>query len=303
MSTLTASCWFLPIVGLVVGLILIGLGLAVYMKSKQTYGRRDDFEREFSLEISKSKLKYQGTIGGVLVIGGIIIAALSIYYLLTKDCNKDEEKNNANVSVNVNANTNIQITLIQLQEKLDRGVDEPQYEIKRYPNREVVKGKVGKYYVIDLKDADSKILILFNLGKYTKDEFDRVFINAMSKVKGDVLSQLDAGKVSYNIYVRGSADIVGDKRPSIGKLMEGDSREITYLVKNPNNANQYLQESQTQIVPKDFANKHLPNLRAAYIQDRLKDLDLSSTILDGSVTQREEEQDRNALILLYWPEQ
>jgi hypothetical protein len=301
MNTLISSCWFLPIVGLIVGLILIGLGLMVYIKSKQTYARRDNLEREFSLEISNSKFKYQGTIGGVLVAGGVLIAALSIYFLLTKDCDK-KGKNNASVGVNVNANTNIQITLVQLQEKLDRGVNDPQYEIKRYPNREVVKGKVGKYYIIDLKDADSKVLILFNLGKYTKDEFDRLFLNAMSKVKEDVFSQLDAGKISYRIYVRGSADIVGDKRPSIGKLLEGDSREITYLVKNPNNPNQYLQESQTQIVPKDFANKHLPNLRAAYIQDKLKDLDLSCTILDGSVTQREGEQDRNALILLYWPE-
>ena len=234
-----------------------------------------------------------------MIVGGVLIAALSIFYLLTREC--DKTRNNANISVNVNANTKIEITLIHLRESLDRGVNEPQYEIRPYPNREVVKNKLGKYYVIDLKDADSKVLILFKLGEYTKDEFERVFINAMSKVKQDVLKHLADRQVSYNLYVRGSADIVGDKKSSIGELIEGESREITYLVKNSNNPNQYLQEAETQVIPRAFANKHLPNLRAAYIQDKLKALDLSSNILDGSVTQRESEQDRNALILLYWP--
>ena len=298
MSTIISSCWFVPVLFLLVGLFLIGLGIMLFQKSKRAYNGGGTLKHEFNLEISKKKLKYRGTVGGALIGGGVLIAALSIFYLLIRDCDNED----TNVSVRVNADTKIDITLVQLQERLDRGVNQPQYEIKPYPNREVVKTKAGKYYIIDLKDADSKVLILFKLGEYTKDEFERVFINAMSKVKQDVLNHLSDKQVSYGIYVRGSADIVGDKKASIGDLIEGDSRDVTYLVKNPNNPNQYLQEAETQTVPRQFANKHLPNLRAAYIQEKLKALDLSSTILDGSVTQRESEQDRNALILLYWPE-
>jgi hypothetical protein len=215
------------------------------------------------------------------------------------------DSNVSNTRIINSGNTHNEINLIKFTiQNLEKGIDKPTYQVQPHPNNEVVQGQRGKYFVIDLKDAIRKELILFEIGKYTKDEFERAFRNSMMNVKTDILDNLAKGNKPYKLYVKGSADIVGENQLYIGELIEGDTQEITFLKKKPNNPNQFIGEYSSQIVPKKFRNEHLPNLRGAYIQNCLKDSTLNeeSTILEGSVTSTKSEEDRNALILLYIPE-
>jgi hypothetical protein len=251
---------------------------------------------EVDLELSEKAFKYKGPKGLVFWLLPILLAlvGLLVYAAVFK---KDEKPKETPPVVNIIINLN------ELHQKLDAGVEEKEYKVEKMPNNEVVEGKVGTYYFIDLKDAESKEMILFNPGEYTRDEFERAFRDSMSKVRKDILDLLSAGNVPFKLYVRGSADLDGNTLPFIDRLPPGEQVWITYLPKVPNTRNRYINNPTPQVITEKYNNRELPNLRASYIQTKLAIVGLESTILEGEVTQnRSEAKDRSVTILLYWPQ-
>jgi hypothetical protein len=193
--------------------------------------------------------------------------------------------------------------VIILQQNMDKGLDEARFTVERHGNAEVVRGSRGSYYRIDLKDAEARRLVFFQAGKYLKDEFGEEFRTALAAFRNDVTAVLERGKVPYNIYVRGSADIVANSVPVIGELVDGKERTVYYYPTAGYDTNQFLPRTREKIISLQFANRDLPFLRAAYMQDRLADVGFKSTVLQGGVTDRENDSDRNATMLLFvnWP--
>jgi hypothetical protein len=115
----------------------------------------------------------------------------------------------------------------------------------------------------------------------------------------DVLSD----SVPHRIFVQGSADASGKDAPSLAQLIDGEAKQITFLPNLGEGSNRFSARSEIQIVPKDYANVHLPNLRASFVQERLQVFDITATILEGEVTRTENRLDRNATMVMFvgWP--
>ncbi|MDT5271204.1 MAG: hypothetical protein QOH49_3390 [Acidobacteriota bacterium] len=293
-------CYSLPLILFICGFTLLFASLYTYYNRDAVVGPEERY-----VELEVKWLKYRGAIEFLLILIGLALILASFYFALWNDCRKvmvsDASPNTNAQPTNPNPTPNIQITIIEIQACFEQICNKPRYTVRPVPSDEVVKDKRGDYYYIDLKDADNNLLVLFKEGEYRKDLFEREFFNSMSAFKADVLSQLREGKVDYELFVRGSADILGNDSPSLGQLIEGESINVTYLLRNPQDPDQYIQQSKTDTIFKNFRNKDLPNLRAKHIQLRLAALDLTATLLDGQVTKDVSEEDRNALILLYWP--
>lgn len=198
------------------------------------------------------------------------------------------------------------ITIVQIFNILNTGVDRPTYKIEPFPNPEVICGQRGRYYTIDPRDATTTELVLFDLAKYTKDQFDHAFRQSMTDVRRDITAHLASLHVKYQIYVRGSADVLGARQASVGQLMGGaNSKLVRFLVKSPDDPGQFLNVFSERRIPRRFTNGDLPNLRAQFISEALSGMGFESTILDGSVSTKIDENDRNATILLFieWPAQ
>jgi hypothetical protein len=186
---------------------------------------------------------------------------------------------------------------------MQRGVDRELYSVKPDPNNEVVSGLKGRYYYVDLKRADSQRTLLFKPKEYIKDEFLNDFRESMEAFRSDILQHVDNGKIPYRLFVRGSADKAGDDLEFLATRIEGDERQIRFLPRLPENPNRYGPQEEVQDIPKKYANRHLPNLRAAYVQEKLEAYEYKATILQGAVTDQISEKDRCAVMLLYvdWP--
>jgi hypothetical protein len=199
----------------------------------------------------------------------------------------------------------ITIAVNVIRTQMEHGITTVKYEVKPYPSDEVVTGLVGDYYYIDLKDAQSQRSILFRPEEYVKDEFQEDFQTAMESFRSDVLRHISENGVSFRIFVRGSADISGNTSPYLAELVEGGSKTIEYYPALAGYDSKFIPHPTSEVVPKKYANRHLPNLRAAYIQSSLMAMDLQAVVLQGVVTKKTAAIDRNAKMLLFvkWPAQ
>lgn len=194
------------------------------------------------------------------------------------------------------------VTVI-IYNEMKKGLVTPRYHVDPLANREVVSGLVGSYYYLDLQDAASQRSLFFGPKEYKKDEISNDFHDAMTSFHKDILSHAEQKHIPYQLFVRGSADITGNSARYLADLAEGEFKLINYLPLVPGNINQYSSQSTTQRVPKQYRNKDLPNLRAAYAQEKLAALGFESRILQGEVTKNADEKDRYVVMLLYvnWP--
>ena len=147
-----------------------------------------------------------------------------------------------------------------------------------FTSREVVVGLKGSYYIVDLKDAISRQSLLFGPRQYVVDEFTAYFRKAIADFRAGVLQYIERADVPYRMFVRGSADITGNSAQVLDSLIDGDSKSVTYYPVLPNNPDQFVSQPVTETIPKQFANRHLSGLRAAFVQDKLRALELNATI-------------------------
>jgi len=270
---------------------------------------------------SKQELSYDGSIFGLLVLTGFALLYFSNSICsesksITGKVNGPMASNSpsptppSSITPSLSPSPSTSPTpspeLVKIKDDLDSiaGKETKFYKIKKHPRNNVVTDSHGDYYEIKLKDAKSGKELFFNPGRYTDDEFGARFNESMDAVREDILKALNQGHIEYKIYVKGSADKLGDDKPVIDKLIDAKSIEIKFLEKSPNDplGNQWVQKERAAIISETYNNKDLPNLRGWYTQDKLLNLKVTSTILDGSVTDKINPKDRVALILLFWPD-
>ena len=190
---------------------------------------------------------------------------------------------------------NLKPEIRALRKSLAYGLKTDDYEVEVLPDNEVVRGQTGKYYVIDLKDAQSGLKFRFPGGKYTLSRSDASFRKALNRFVGDVAGKLEKN-VRYGFFVRGSADSV----PFRGRQLE-DYRydEVDYL--QAVGDGRYKLGTRTRAVRASIKNTDLPFLRARFLKDVVATTYpvTKPVILEGTITDRKNNEDRNVELILY----
>ena len=186
-------------------------------------------------------------------------------------------------------------TLRQLKDKMAYGFSTDDYEVDVFPDRELIGGQQGSYYVIDLKDAKSGVKFGFKAGKYTLDRSDRKFRKALSAFMRDVVQKLD-GKANYRLMVRGSADAAAYRGNQDSDYFY---RQISYLPQV--GEGRYTDSERRRSLDKRIGNEDLPFLRARYLKDLVADVFPAkpASILQGNVSAKINQSDRNAELMLF----
>jgi hypothetical protein len=171
----------------------------------------------------------------------------------------------------------------------------PSYEVENYPDRELIRGRVGRYYVVDLKNASSGVRFFFEGGKYTLARGSQEFRSSLNTFIGDVLSKFE-GKVGYELFVRGSADA----KPYEGAFEEGADFRRFQVAKALGN-DKYGTAMTERVLESRVRNRDLPDLRAAFMQRLVAETYPTKppTILEGQVTDKTADRDRNVELILY----
>lgn len=188
--------------------------------------------------------------------------------------------------------------LLQLRDRMAVRMNEPSYAIELHPDNEMIKGRRGKYYAIDLKDAEAGIRFQFEGGRYVLDRRSDAFRSALNKFLADIVTKLQ-GNVSYDLLVRGSADITAFRNT---RQLEPSFpyQRIKYMTAIPG-GDRYSTVLGEQLIGQNIRNEDLPNLRAAFLQDLIgKNYPVQPPIvLEGAVTKKADNNDRNAEIFLF----
>ena len=133
------------------------------------------------------------------------------------------------------------------------------YEIEKILRNELVENGKGSYYIVNIDNPKYKEKVLFEEGKYVIKDFDNRLITPLNKFMDEVYYYLDAG-TECQLYIKGSADIKGNKKFKAKMNNEYDFDKIEYFPKIS------LSNYDVQRLGDYYTNSDLPNLRAKYIQ-------------------------------------
>lgn len=168
------------------------------------------------------------------------------------------------------------------------------------PEKELVKKEVGKWYMIDLlSNADEvykKDTLIFKIGEYCIDLFDRTFLNSLIDFKKNIDSLKSSRKVT--VYILGQADSYDEdfkKQLDTSCCNEGILKVLPEVAGKMQFDNKYIDYK----IPKNITNIDLPNLRAKFIQNKFAEFDCKSTILNGRVNPTNNDKDRNVIVFLF----
>lgn len=197
--------------------------------------------------------------------------------------------------VKVDDSADLKEEIKQLRRKLAYGLKTDDYEVEVLPDNEVVRGQKGRYYVIDLKNAESGLKFRFPGGQYTLARSDAAFRKALNKFVGDVAGKLESN-VRYGFFVRGSADSV----PFRGRLLDDYKYEEVKYLKSVG-AGRYQLGSTTRPINASIRNQDLPFLRARFLKDVVATTYpvTEPVVLEGTITDRKNNEDRNVELILY----
>jgi hypothetical protein len=185
--------------------------------------------------------------------------------------------------------------LMQLKDRLNTTMQTPNYDVSVYPDPELIKGKRGKYYIIDVKDAEQGARYFFQGGKYTISTRQEQFRSSLNTFVKDVLEKMQ-GRVEYQLMVRGSAD----SKPWRGAFEQGhEYKNLRYL--KAIGGDKYVNETSDVILGTPLNNGDLPNLRAAFLQKVVGSVYpvKEPVILQGTVSDKVNDSDRNVELILF----
>jgi hypothetical protein len=197
------------------------------------------------------------------------------------------------------------------------------YNIEKINNRELVKGFVGEYYIIDLKvkqnpedliftnSVDTANMVYkifhFEIGKYY---FDREsisqyyqFVNSFDKFINDLIDPFLRQKGYYHIFLRGKADkLKFTRNPPLHFIYNYDRIEVVKYLPNER-INYDLDRTYIHKLENRFSNEDLPDLRAMFVKDFVINDELHNLtppkILEGIVTENIKPEDRNIEIIIF----
>ena len=183
----------------------------------------------------------------------------------------------------------------KLREKLKKPYESGGFSIEPRLDPEVIQGQRGNYYDVYLKGPS-----LFPIGEYIIRDAERDYRLPLQGYIAEIDEILNASHVDHHIYVKGSADLTG--QGSFKKSFEIDRwtfRSISYL-KYDRAQEQFTTDVGTRTITGQYTNQDLPDLRARFTQEILKEYKLDASTLEGTVTTNlDKPQDRNIIFLLY----
>ncbi|MCF8246869.1 MAG: hypothetical protein K9J37_06430 [Saprospiraceae bacterium] len=222
---------------------------------------------------------------------------------------QSEELKTAEETIKQEYGTDVKLEPVTVEEWAESfEVERPYWNAVFHPDDEVVEGKKGRYFEVQLKDADKNVKLLFGPGEYflSKADFRKKYgstIGAFVTEALQALKKTDQEKVK--LYIQGGADIVGQETFS-GNLDEQYLyREIKVLPMKADGERFGAMKVTKQTPEQNFRNPHLPNLRAQYLKEMIlvysKKFD--PIVLEGVVKDFKDEGERNAIIYLFFPEE
>ena len=183
----------------------------------------------------------------------------------------------------------------KLRENLKKPYEGDGFSIEPRLDPEVVRGQCGNYYDVYLKGPS-----LFPIGEYIIRDAERDYRLPLQGYITEIDEILNASHVDHHLYVKGSADLTG--QGTFKKSFEIDRwtfRSISYL-KYDRPQEQFTTDVGTRTITGQYTNQDLPDLRARFTQEILKEYDLNASILEGIVTTNlDKPKDRNIIFLLY----
>ncbi|MEQ1695285.1 MAG: hypothetical protein ABL901_05520 [Hyphomicrobiaceae bacterium] len=185
-------------------------------------------------------------------------------------------------------------TLTVLRKALDSKMSTATYKVDAMSEAELVDGRKGRYYLIELKNPKTGNRFTFDSGKYTFQSSRAAYKTSFNAFAADVLKQLE-GQAKFDLFVRGSADAQAYN----GQLEPGfEYRKISYL---PNSRGKYLSNPATINVAQSVKNTDLPNLRGEYLRGYLAELFpvAKVNLLEGYVTKKDNPAARNTELILF----
>ncbi|MEO1694704.1 MAG: hypothetical protein AAFR55_05655 [Pseudomonadota bacterium] len=183
----------------------------------------------------------------------------------------------------------------KLRDRMNFGFETEHFEVEVYPDNEMVKGQQGKYYVIDIKNAETGTRFQFGGGKYTLARSSKAFRRGLRSFMREVVQTVE-GNADYVLFVRGSADSI----PYSGRHENGyDYREVRFMPSVEEG--KYVNNFKTQEIGKRIRNRDLPFLRAEFLRQVVSEVYplKPAIVLQGEVTRAANKEDRNAELILY----
>ncbi|RME05411.1 MAG: hypothetical protein D6816_08935 [Bacteroidetes bacterium] len=187
-------------------------------------------------------------------------------------------------------------------------VERPYWEAVFHPDDEVVEGQKGRYFEVELKDANKNVKLLFGPGEYSmsKTEFRKRYGKTVGTFVTEALNAMKkADQEKVKIYIQGSADIVGQNTFS-GNLNEQFHYDQIEVLPQKENLERFANTPVAKEIPeKNFRNEHLPDLRAQYLREMIRAYSkkFDPIVLEGTVKDFKDEKERNAIIYLFIPEE
>ena len=185
--------------------------------------------------------------------------------------------------------------LMQLKDRMGARLSTPSYDVEVYPDRELIGGRLGRYYVVDLKEAASGVRYYFEGGRYTISRSSAEFRTSLNAFIADVLAKME-GNVRYDLFVRGSAD----RKPYQGRFEPGfEYRQVRFL--RSAGGDRYRTEPGERTIENVVRNEDLPDLRATFIRNLVAESYpvKPPVVLEGSVTPKLDNRDRNVELILF----
>ena len=187
-------------------------------------------------------------------------------------------------------------------------VKRPYWEATFHPDDEVVEGYKGRYFEVKLKDADKDMKLLFKPGKYYMDkkDFRDKYGSTIGAFVTEALSSMkNEDKYKVKLFVQGSADITGSStfRGNMDSKYLYNNISVLPLDDDKDGFSGY---PKTLTVPeRSFRNSDLPNLRGQYLIEMISiySKKLKPVLLEGTVTDKVNADDRNAVIYLFIPDE
>ena len=174
------------------------------------------------------------------------------------------------------------------------------FRLEQRLETEVIKDQKGPYYDLYLKGPS-----LFQEGEYIIEDAAEAYSAPLKGFIHEILDMLDKKHIDHKLYVKGSADLKGQRSFHRDfKIERYTFREIPFL-RYDGGQRQFTQEEGVRRILGQYTNSDLPDLRASFAKKVLEGYGLTSRILQGDVTTNlDNPRDRQISFLLYvkWPD-
>ena len=170
-----------------------------------------------------------------------------------------------------------------------------------------MEGQKGRYFEVKLKDANKNVKLLFKAGEYymSKTDFRKRYGSTIGSFVTEALHAMKkSDQQKVKLFIQGSADIVGQNTFS-GNLDDQYFFEDISVLPQKGEERFANAPIEKEIPDKNFRNQHLPDLRGQYLSEmiRVYSKKFDPIVLEGAVKDFKDEEERNAIIYLFIPEE